>query len=193
MFGGALGDDFSAAGSGHGADIDDVVSFRDDVEVVFDHDDRSSLVHEAVEDRDELCDVVGIMEDAQLPTPPANPDWSATGPIATFISALRNASLAATGHLPTILGRYDRAARAYVDGLDALVEAFVEQVRILGGNVGRIDRVVPRVEVRMRPPIQNMQCYGMRFSMNCAQAPYLPEEYPVLRIEGRAFRVERRP
>ncbi len=79
------------------------------------------------------------------------------------------------------------------DGLDALVEAFVEQVRILGGNVGRIDRVVPRVEVRMRPPIQNMQCYGMRFSMNCAQAPYLPEEYPVLRIEGRAFRVERRP
>ena len=70
----------------------------------------------------ELCDVVGIMEDAQLPTPPANPDWSATGPIATFISALRNASLAATGHLPTILGRYDMAARAYVDGLDALVD-----------------------------------------------------------------------
>ena len=70
----------------------------------------------------ELCDVVGIMEDAQLPTPPASPDWSATGPIATFISALRNASLASTGHLPTILGRYDMAARAYVDGLDALVD-----------------------------------------------------------------------
>jgi hypothetical protein len=70
----------------------------------------------------ELCDVVGIMEDAQLPTPPASPDWSATGPIAAFISALRNASLAATGHLPTILGRYDMAAKSYVNGLDALVD-----------------------------------------------------------------------
>jgi hypothetical protein len=62
------------------------------------------------------------MEDAQLPTPPANLDWSATGPIATFISALRNASLASTGHLPVILGRYDMAAPDYVDGLDALVD-----------------------------------------------------------------------
>lgn len=70
----------------------------------------------------QLCNVVGIMEDSQLPTPPASPDWSPTGPIATFISALRNASLASTGHLPTILGRYDMAAEAYVDGLDALVD-----------------------------------------------------------------------
>ena len=70
----------------------------------------------------ELCDVVGIMEDAQLPTPPATPDWSSAGPIATFIAALRNASLAATGHLPTILGRYDMAARAYVASLDGLVD-----------------------------------------------------------------------
>jgi hypothetical protein len=70
----------------------------------------------------ELCDVVGIMEDSQLPTPPASPDWSATGPIATFISALRNASLAATGHFPTILGRFDMANQAYREGLDALVD-----------------------------------------------------------------------
>jgi hypothetical protein len=62
------------------------------------------------------------MEDAQLPTPPATPDWSSAGPIATFIAALRNASLAATGHLPTILGRYDMAARAYVASLDGLVD-----------------------------------------------------------------------
>ena len=70
----------------------------------------------------ELCDVVGIMEDAQLPTPPTKIDWSTTGPIATFISALKNASLVVTGHLPTILGRFDMETRDYVEGLNALVD-----------------------------------------------------------------------
>ena len=71
----------------------------------------------------ELCDVVGIMEDSQLPTPPSSPDWSASGAISTFISALRNASLGATGHYPIIIGRYDMASRSYVESLDALVDA----------------------------------------------------------------------
>ena len=70
----------------------------------------------------ELCDVVGIMEDSQLPTPPPAPDWSPSGPINAFISALRTASLAATGHYPRVLGRYDMESRAYVAGLDALVD-----------------------------------------------------------------------
>lgn len=69
-----------------------------------------------------LCNVVGIMEDGQLPTPPASPDFSPSGPIATFISALRNASVAATGHYPFILGRFDMAGKAYVEGLDSLVD-----------------------------------------------------------------------
>jgi len=71
----------------------------------------------------ELCDVVGIMEDSELPTPPSNPDWSPSGPINTFISSLRNASLNATGHYPVIIGRYDMASRSYVESLDALVDA----------------------------------------------------------------------
>lgn len=76
------------------------------------------------------------------------------------------------------------------ESLEALVEAFVEQVRGLGGNVARIDSVTPIVETRMRPTTQSMPCFGMRFQAGCSQTFLTPEEVPVVRIVGRALRVE---
>lgn len=77
------------------------------------------------------------------------------------------------------------------DTLDALVEAFVEQVRALGGNVARIDSVTPVVETRMRAVSQSMPCFGMRFQAGCSQSYLSPEEVPVVRLVGRALRVDR--
>ena len=75
------------------------------------------------------------------------------------------------------------------DSLDALVEAFVEQVRGLGGNVARIDTVTPIVETRMRPVSQSVPCFGMRFQSGCSQTYLTPEEVPMVRLVGRALRV----
>lgn len=77
------------------------------------------------------------------------------------------------------------------DTLDALMLALVEQVRGLGGNVVRIDSVVPLIETRMRTGVQTVPCFGMRFQAGCTQAFVVPEEVPVLRITGRAMRVDR--
>ncbi|TAK21593.1 MAG: hypothetical protein EPO40_29275 [Myxococcaceae bacterium] len=74
--------------------------------------------------------------------------------------------------------------------LDAVVEAFVEQVRGLGGNVARIDSVTPVVETRMRQVSQAMPCFGMRFQAGCSQSYLTPEEVPVVRLVGRALRVD---
>jgi hypothetical protein len=76
------------------------------------------------------------------------------------------------------------------DTLDALIEAFVEQVRGLGGNVARIDSITPVVETRMRQVSQAMPCFGMRFQAGCSQSYLTPEEVPVVRLVGRALRVE---
>ena len=76
------------------------------------------------------------------------------------------------------------------DSLDALVEAFVEQVRGLGGNVARIDSVIPSVQTRMRPITQSVPCFGMRFGGGCSQTYLSPEEVPGVRLVGRALRVE---
>jgi hypothetical protein len=56
FFGGADCDDFSAAGPGFGADVQDVVGFGDDVEVVLDHYNGSALVCRPIELLSELCD-----------------------------------------------------------------------------------------------------------------------------------------
>jgi hypothetical protein len=37
-----------------------VVGFCDDIKVVFDDDDGAAFVHEAVEDMDELGDIMGV-------------------------------------------------------------------------------------------------------------------------------------
>ena len=78
------------------------------------------------------------------------------------------------------------------DNLDALMGALIEQVRGLGGNVARIDSVVPMVETRMRARVQTVPCFGMRFQAGCSQSFVTPEEVPMLRITGRAMRVDRR-
>lgn len=77
------------------------------------------------------------------------------------------------------------------DSLEALMGALVEQVRSLGGNVVRIDSVVPMVETRMRAGMQTVPCFGMRFQTGCTQTYLTPEEVPVLRVTGRALRVDR--
>lgn len=77
------------------------------------------------------------------------------------------------------------------DSLETLMAALVEQVRGLGGNVVRIDSVVPMVETRMRTGVQTVPCFGMRFQAGCTQTYVTPEEVPVLRVTGRAMRVDR--
>ncbi len=76
------------------------------------------------------------------------------------------------------------------DTLDALIDAFVEQVRGLGGNVARIDSITPVIETRMRSVSQAMPCFGMRFQAGCSQSYLTPEEVPVVRLVGRALRVD---
>lgn len=76
------------------------------------------------------------------------------------------------------------------DTLAALVAAFVEQVRGLGGNVARIDSVTPVIETRLRPMTQTVPCFGMRFQAGCSQTYLTPEEVPVVRLVGRALRVD---
>ena len=50
FFGRAGGDELSALGAGFGSDLDHVVGFGDDAEIVFDDHDGVALVGQAVED-----------------------------------------------------------------------------------------------------------------------------------------------
>jgi hypothetical protein len=60
LFGGALGDDAAPALAAFGAEVDDPVGVADDVEVVLDDDDGVAEVGEAVEDLEELADVIEV-------------------------------------------------------------------------------------------------------------------------------------
>ena len=60
LFGGAFGDDAAAALAAFGAEVDDPVGVADDVEVVLDDDDGVAEVGEAVQDFEELADVVEV-------------------------------------------------------------------------------------------------------------------------------------
>ena len=66
VLGSALGDDFATFFSSLWTDVDDVVGGCHDVGVVLDDDDGVSFVNEAVEDEDELFDIVGVETDAWL-------------------------------------------------------------------------------------------------------------------------------
>ena len=66
FFGGAFSDDFSALGACFGADVEDMVCFGDDIEVVLDDDNGAAFVDEAVEDMDELRDIVCVKADGRL-------------------------------------------------------------------------------------------------------------------------------
>ena len=50
-------------GAGFGANVQYVVRLGDDIEVVFDHDNRAAFIDEAVEDMDKLGDIVGMEAD----------------------------------------------------------------------------------------------------------------------------------
>ena len=63
MFGGALGDDFSAFFTGFGADVDEVVGLCHDGGVVLYDDDGVAFVNEAVEDVDEFVHVLLVQAD----------------------------------------------------------------------------------------------------------------------------------
>ena len=60
LFGGAFGDDAAAAFAAFGAEVDDPVGVADDVEVVLDDDDGVAEVGEAVQDFEQLADVVEV-------------------------------------------------------------------------------------------------------------------------------------
>ena len=60
LLGGAVGDDAAAAFAAFGAHVEEVVGVADDVEVVLDDDDGVAEVGEAVEDFEELADVVEV-------------------------------------------------------------------------------------------------------------------------------------
>ena len=60
LFGRAVGDDLAAAFAAFGAEVDDPVGVADDVEVVLDDDDGVAEVGEAMEDVEELADVVEV-------------------------------------------------------------------------------------------------------------------------------------
>lgn len=79
-----------------------------------------------------------------------------------------------------------------VDGgatLEESMPAFIERVRLAGGNVARVDRVVPRISLRTVTDVIQSNCGSYRFPVPCSR-PYLRTiEVVELRIEGRAFRV----
>ncbi len=62
----ALGDDLTAAETTLGAHVDDPVGALDDVEVVLDDDDRVALVDEALDDLEQLADVLEVQTGRRL-------------------------------------------------------------------------------------------------------------------------------
>src|SRR5699024_7502414 len=66
LLGCALGDDLAAAATAFGTEVDDVVGVADDIEVVFDDDDRVALVDEPLEDLQQLRDVLEVQARRRL-------------------------------------------------------------------------------------------------------------------------------
>ena len=66
VLGRALGDDQAAARAALGAHVDDPVGVLDDVEVVLDDDDRVALVDQALEDVEQLADVLEVQAGRRL-------------------------------------------------------------------------------------------------------------------------------
>src|ERR1700679_633357 len=85
LFGGAGGDDFAAAFTALGAEVDEPVGGFDDVEVVFDDDDGVALVAEAMEDVEQLRYVEEVKACCGLVE---NVECSARGPLREFAREL---------------------------------------------------------------------------------------------------------
>ena len=59
-------DDFAAGISSFGTNIDDVIRFRDDTEIMFDHDDCVTVIHEAVQQIQQQFHVGHVQADRRL-------------------------------------------------------------------------------------------------------------------------------
>ena len=66
LFGRSFGDDPAPLDSGFGAQVDDPVGRLDHVQIVLDDDDRVSLLDKAVEDLEQLVDVVEVQAGRRL-------------------------------------------------------------------------------------------------------------------------------
>src|ERR1039458_231816 len=66
LFGRALGHDAAAFFSAFGAQIDDPVGVADDVQVVFDDDDRVSEIRETVQHVEQLAHIVEVQSRGRL-------------------------------------------------------------------------------------------------------------------------------
>ena len=92
FFRGARGHEFAAAVAAFRAQVDEVVRGLDDLQVVFDDDDRVAFVHQAVEHQEQLFDVRqmqpggGLIQDVE---------GAAGGPLAQFPGEFEALGLAA--------------------------------------------------------------------------------------------------
>ena len=66
LFGASLGHHRSAAVSAFGTHIDDPVGTLDHVQIVFDHNDRVPLIHQTVEDIEQLAHIVEVQASCRL-------------------------------------------------------------------------------------------------------------------------------
>ena len=66
VFGGALGDDFSAGLTAFGTEIDEIVGFSEDIEVVFNHHDCVTGIDQAVEQVNQAADIGEVQPDGGL-------------------------------------------------------------------------------------------------------------------------------
>ena len=118
QLGRALRDDAAAAFAAFGAHVDDVVGVADDVEVVLDDDDGVAEVGEAVEDFEELADVVEVEAGGGLVEEIEGAAGLALAELAGELHALGFAAGERGGGLAEV-----DVAEAYVDeGLELLVD-----------------------------------------------------------------------
>ena len=118
LLGRAVGDDAAAAFAAFGAHVEDVVGVADDVEVVLDDDDGVAEVGEAVEDFEELADVVEVEAGGGLVEEVEGAAGLALGELAGELHALGFAAGEGGGGLAEV-----DVAEAYVDeGLELDVD-----------------------------------------------------------------------
>ena len=86
------GDDLAAADAAFRAEVDNPVSGLDDIQVVLDHDDGVAVVAQAVQDREQLRDVVKVQAGCGLVENVQRFSGVALGEFARKLDALRLAT-----------------------------------------------------------------------------------------------------
>src|ERR1041385_5141815 len=92
LLGGALGDDLAAGVAAFGAEVDDPVGALDDVEVVLDDDDGVAGVDEALQDAEQVLDVVHVQARRRLVEDVERAPGAALGQLGGQLDALRLAA-----------------------------------------------------------------------------------------------------